>query len=238
MPALNMRQLRQMLRLAGSGTSSHEIAVILSTVQDNLKRAAMVGLSWPLPGELTEDALGFHPRQVRVRQMPLCAGLDGQPCRVQDLLLFRPARAYSPAGRFPTDRTRAHADLAPPIAEWTPERFRRWSASIGPQTEGLVAAILASRPHPKHLQDDCLTHRNPERPQTFHRTHRHHGKRPSAWPTLEYPTATAFAKAPLRLEKTGAALDTRPVARYAALLQVLSTAIYLTFQIMDQRARH
>ncbi|MFK0275021.1 IS21 family transposase [Ensifer sp. NPDC090286] len=50
-----------MLRLAGSGTSSREIAVILgvarSTVQDNLKRAAMAGLSWPLPGELTDDAL-------------------------------------------------------------------------------------------------------------------------------------------------------------------------------------
>ena len=64
MPAkrrLTMRQLRQMLRLAGSGTSSREIAVILgvarSTVQDNLKRAAMAGLSWPLPGELTDDAL-------------------------------------------------------------------------------------------------------------------------------------------------------------------------------------
>lgn len=63
MPAkrrLTMRQLRQMLRLAGSGTSSREIAVVLgvarSTVQDNLKRAALAGLAWPLPGELTDDA--------------------------------------------------------------------------------------------------------------------------------------------------------------------------------------
>ncbi len=56
-----MRQLRQMLRLAGSGTSSREIAVVLgvarSTVQVNLKRAALAGLTWPLPGELTDDAL-------------------------------------------------------------------------------------------------------------------------------------------------------------------------------------
>lgn len=64
MPAkrrLTMRQLRQMLRLAGSGTSSREIAVVLgvarSTVQDNLKRAALSGLTWPLPGELTDDVL-------------------------------------------------------------------------------------------------------------------------------------------------------------------------------------
>ncbi|MBB4383704.1 IS21 family transposase, partial [Bradyrhizobium sp. SBR1B] len=56
-----MRQLRQMLRLAGGGSSAREIAVILgiarSTVQDNLKRAAAAGLSWPLPGDLTDDAL-------------------------------------------------------------------------------------------------------------------------------------------------------------------------------------
>lgn len=64
MPAkrkLTMRQLRQMLRLAAGGTSSREIAVVLgiarSTVQDNLRRAAAVGLNWPLPGELTDDAL-------------------------------------------------------------------------------------------------------------------------------------------------------------------------------------
>jgi|APTNR8051073442_1049403.scaffolds.fasta_scaffold33333_2 predicted signal transduction protein with EAL and GGDEF domain len=48
-----MRQLRQMLRLAGDGTSSREIAqrlgIARSTVQDNLKRAEAAGLSWPLP---------------------------------------------------------------------------------------------------------------------------------------------------------------------------------------------
>ncbi|RWD39534.1 MAG: IS21 family transposase, partial [Mesorhizobium sp.] len=41
-------------------------------------------------------------------------------------------------------------------AEWTPERFRRWAASIGPQTEGLVVAILANRPHPGQDFRTCL----------------------------------------------------------------------------------
>ncbi|WP_457580274.1 Mu transposase domain-containing protein [Ensifer canadensis] len=41
-------------------------------------------------------------------------------------------------------------------AEWKPERFRRWGASIGPQTEGLVVAILASRPHPEQGFRTCL----------------------------------------------------------------------------------
>jgi transposase len=41
-------------------------------------------------------------------------------------------------------------------AEWTPERFRRWAASIGPETEGLITAILANRPHPEQGFRTCL----------------------------------------------------------------------------------
>ena len=64
MPAkreLTMRQVRHMLRLAHDGVSAREIGrrlgVARSTIQDNLKRAAAAGLVWPLPGELTDDAL-------------------------------------------------------------------------------------------------------------------------------------------------------------------------------------
>jgi hypothetical protein len=41
-------------------------------------------------------------------------------------------------------------------AEWTPDRFRRWGRSIGPNTEGLVLAILANRPHPEQGFRTCL----------------------------------------------------------------------------------
>ncbi|MEY9419628.1 transposase [Bradyrhizobium japonicum] len=41
-------------------------------------------------------------------------------------------------------------------AEWTPERFRRWGRSIGLNTEGLVLAILANRPHPEQGFRTCL----------------------------------------------------------------------------------
>lgn len=41
-------------------------------------------------------------------------------------------------------------------AEWTPERFRRWAAKIGPNTEGLVTAVLANRPHPEQGFRTCL----------------------------------------------------------------------------------
>ena len=41
-------------------------------------------------------------------------------------------------------------------AEWTPDRFRRWGRSIGPNVEGLVSAILAHRPHPEQGFRTCL----------------------------------------------------------------------------------
>lgn len=41
-------------------------------------------------------------------------------------------------------------------AEWTPDRFRRWAAKIGPSTEGLIVAVLANRPHPEQGFRTCL----------------------------------------------------------------------------------
>jgi transposase len=55
-------------------------------------------------------------------------------------------------GTDPTHMPSSHRRYA----EWTPERFRRWGASIGPQTEGLIIAILASRPHPEQGFRTCL----------------------------------------------------------------------------------
>ena len=41
-------------------------------------------------------------------------------------------------------------------ADWTPDRFRRWGARIGPNTEGLITAVLASRRHPEQGFRTCL----------------------------------------------------------------------------------
>jgi transposase len=41
-------------------------------------------------------------------------------------------------------------------AEWTPDRFRRWASKIGPNTEGLITAVLANRPHPEQGFRTCL----------------------------------------------------------------------------------
>ena len=41
-------------------------------------------------------------------------------------------------------------------AEWTPERFQRQARDIGPNTEGLILAVLARRPHPEQGFRTCL----------------------------------------------------------------------------------
>ena len=114
MPAkrkLTMRQLRQMLRLARDGASSREIARVLgvarSTVQENLKRAADAGLSWPLPGELTDDALEQRlfdragvKQGTRRRPEPNWAELviDLKKPGVTMMVLWEEYRAIQPGG--------------------------------------------------------------------------------------------------------------------------------------------
>lgn len=41
-------------------------------------------------------------------------------------------------------------------ADWSPERFGRWAGKFGPNTEGLIAAVLASRKHPEQGFRTCL----------------------------------------------------------------------------------
>lgn len=100
-----------MLRLAGDGISTREIALTLglarSTVQDNLKRAAAAGLTWPLPGELSDEALenrlfaraGVKPGQRRLPE-PNWAQLaqDLKKPGVTLMILWEEYRAVHPAG--------------------------------------------------------------------------------------------------------------------------------------------
>jgi transposase len=63
MPAerITMRQAREIIRLKSTSISAHEISRRLgmprSTVREALKRAESVGLSWPLPEGMNDDAL-------------------------------------------------------------------------------------------------------------------------------------------------------------------------------------
>jgi len=58
---LPMRKINEVLRLKAAGLSVREIAfstgAARTTVYEYLVRAAGAGLSWPLPGDIDEDAL-------------------------------------------------------------------------------------------------------------------------------------------------------------------------------------
>jgi len=41
-------------------------------------------------------------------------------------------------------------------AEWTPERLQRDARGIGPNTEALIIAVMARRPHPEQGFRTCL----------------------------------------------------------------------------------
>jgi transposase len=41
-------------------------------------------------------------------------------------------------------------------AQWTPQRFTRWAAKIGPHTQTLIDTILASRAHPQQGFRSCM----------------------------------------------------------------------------------
>ena len=64
MPAerITMRQAREIIRLKSTSISAHEISRRLgmprSTVREALRRAESAGLSWPLPEDMNDDALG------------------------------------------------------------------------------------------------------------------------------------------------------------------------------------
>lgn len=62
--------------------------------------------------------------------------------------------------RYGGNRAGTHLDHMPSahqfLAEWTPERFERWARSIGPNTEGLIIAVLSSRRHPEQAFRTCL----------------------------------------------------------------------------------
>ena len=109
---LSMRTIREVLRLRWeAGLSQREIGVSCrlgrSTVRDYLLRAEAVGLSWPLPEELDEEALErllFPPPldSTRHRPLPDWAGLH-QELRRKGMtlgLLWQEYRAAHPDGGY------------------------------------------------------------------------------------------------------------------------------------------
>src|SRR5215475_9432647 len=75
---LPMRNIREVLRLTAAGMSSRKIAASLSigatTVIDCLHRAQRAGMTWPLPEDLSDEALEqrlYPPQTTTTEQRPL-----------------------------------------------------------------------------------------------------------------------------------------------------------------------
>lgn len=92
---------------------------------------------------------GLIREQVDIRAMTRTIELFHRGQRIAAHQRRRGGRQH---GTDPDHMPSAHRRYA----EWTPERFRRWGASIGPNTEGLVIVILANRPHPEQGFRTCL----------------------------------------------------------------------------------
>ena len=120
--------------------------------------------------------LGPARRRLRVRRKRPRPRQSRLPHRGLRLPVFGPARSDPRRGRGPRHRphgriflprsarrgpraadrapqarpdTRPHVQFPPSLRRWTPERFRHSAAKIGPNTEGLISAVLADRPHPE-----------------------------------------------------------------------------------------
>ena len=103
--------MRHLLRLHHDGVRAREIGrrlgVARSTIQDNLKRASAAGLKWPLPDDVSDDALerqvfgraGTAPGQ-RLRVEPDWADLARELKRpgVTMMILWEEYREVHPEG--------------------------------------------------------------------------------------------------------------------------------------------
>ena len=75
-------------------------------------------------------------------------------------VFFKGERVAAHPRAFVTGRHTTDPAHMPPAhrfyTEWSPERFRRWAAQVGPCAVQLIETILASRPHPEQAYRSSL----------------------------------------------------------------------------------
>ena len=139
-----MRKIRDVLRLNAEGLSNRQIAVSLgigrTTIGDTVRRAQLAGLNWPLPCDLTDDALEqrLFPVVVKAKNpsVPDWAHIHRERRRpgVTLMLLWEEYRSAHPDG---FGRTQFYA------------HYRQWQGKLSPtmrQTHTAGEKILAQFP--------------------------------------------------------------------------------------------
>jgi transposase len=164
MPAerLPMRQVREVLRLKHvCGWSGHQIAAAVGvsryTVAEYLRRAGVVGITWPVPPELDDAALErklfmppFTPPEVQ-RPQPAWAHIHGELRRpgVTLLLLWEEYRGGQPDGygysRFCDLYAEWRGRLSPTMRQVHPAGERLFVDYAGQTVEVIDAATGETR---------------------------------------------------------------------------------------------
>ncbi len=168
---LSVRRIRQILQLhfgaQGSARAiARELGVARSTVQGYLGRASSAELGWPLPADLTDQMLEerlFPPAipKLGVRRYvePDWAALVREMKRpgVNLMILWEEYQKVHPEGygysRFCELYRASRGGCRRPCARrGTTNR----PTGISPNTEALITAVLAHRPHPEQGFRNCM----------------------------------------------------------------------------------
>jgi len=135
---------------------------------EKIERAALI----PLPADDWEYAewrrarvnldyhIEVHDFLYSVPHALIHAEVDARVTARTVEIFHRGQRVAAHQRRYAGRRHETNPDHMPSAhrryAEWTPERFRRWAAKIGPNTDALILAVLESRPHPEQGFRTCL----------------------------------------------------------------------------------
>jgi transposase len=87
------------------------------------------------------------PHQLIKKQIDVRITSSTIECLYKNKRVASHIRSYQP-GRHTTVKEHMPSSHQK-MADWTPDRFIRWSQKIGPQTSQLIMSVLSSRPHPQ-----------------------------------------------------------------------------------------
>jgi transposase len=165
---LSMRKIEEILRLKYEAKLPHRAiaqscGISPSTVSDYLARAQAAGLGWPLPeglsaAELEEKLFPAPPPAAERHTFRLPKTVRATEKTVE--IFYQRTRQASHPRSAAQGRYSTQPEHMPPahqqMSDWSPERFQRWAAEMGPHTTQLITMVLDGRQHPEQAYRTCL----------------------------------------------------------------------------------
>lgn len=151
---------RPFQKLAGSRRSAflgEEVAALQPLPQTPFELAiwktAMVGLNYHIEVDKSFYSVLYHyiKHKVDVRLTSRTLEIFYQGRRISSH-----PRHYGKPGHYETNPDHMPSNHQA-YREWNGERFRRWAANVGPQTEAVIDAVLNARAHEQQAYRGCLS---------------------------------------------------------------------------------